>query len=96
MMDASVASFLQEEFDYLLEDNPEYASQCGFHEHAGKLQALTPASFQRRKEHNLSTASRARELMKVAGRSDVEMLHLQLLAVGQPPSLPPSTPSIPP
>ena len=35
-------------FQYLCEDNPEYASQVGQHAHDGALQDLSPEAFARR------------------------------------------------
>ena len=42
---------LAADFKWSLEDNPEYASQCGIHDYADRLQDLSPAAFKRRIEH---------------------------------------------
>jgi uncharacterized protein (DUF885 family) len=45
-------SLLEEDWQWVLADNPEYASQAGQHQHDGDLQDLSPSAFERRIEHN--------------------------------------------
>ena len=44
-------SLFQRDFAFLCQDNPEYASQAGQHNHDARLQDLSPAAFEARGRH---------------------------------------------
>jgi uncharacterized protein (DUF885 family) len=43
---------IQEDYEWILRDNPEYASQVGQHQYDHLLQDVSPAAFELRIEHN--------------------------------------------
>jgi len=57
-----LVALLEEDFEYQLLDNPEYASQAGFHEHGARLQSLSPASYEMRIEHNTEILQRLSDI----------------------------------
>ena len=48
---SALLEMLEDDFRWQLEDNPEYASQCGIHDFDNRLQDLSPSAFERRKTH---------------------------------------------
>lgn len=53
---------LEEDFRWAMADNPEWASQAGFHQNQAMLQDLSPASFELRVEHNNEMRKKLKEL----------------------------------
>ena len=49
--EGSARSLFQRDFVFLCQDNPEYASQAGQHDHDARLQDLSPAAFEARGRH---------------------------------------------
>jgi uncharacterized protein (DUF885 family) len=47
-----ILSLIDEDFQWVLVDNPEYASQIGQHQYDHLLQNLSPEAFQQRLQHN--------------------------------------------
>lgn len=78
MSDFSPQQLFEADFFFQLKDNPEYASQAGQHDFDGKLQELSPESFEMRQEHNESVLKTARALLLTAENSK-DVLHLELL-----------------
>ncbi len=62
MRSAALAALLKDDFEHQLRDNPEFASQAGDHRFDGQLQDLSPASFERRHQHNGAMLLRAQAL----------------------------------
>eukprot|EP00930_Biecheleria_cincta_P084084 TRINITY_DN73578_c0_g1_i1.p1 TRINITY_DN73578_c0_g1~~TRINITY_DN73578_c0_g1_i1.p1 ORF type:complete len:608 (+),score=99.11 TRINITY_DN73578_c0_g1_i1:39-1862(+) len=51
-------SLLDEDFQFQLKDNPEFATQAGFHEHDSQLQDLSPKAWEARLSHNAHVLGR--------------------------------------
>jgi uncharacterized protein (DUF885 family) len=80
-----VRALLDEDFAFICEDNPEYASQAGKYAHDDKLQDLSPAAFDERCRHNQAMLGKvallADELKKTGGDeagNKKALLHLEL------------------
>lgn len=74
-----LATLLWEDFQFQLEDNPEFASQSGFSEHDARLQDLSPHSFDARAEHNRVFLQRLQALdLSDASVTDADRLHARL------------------
>jgi len=77
-------ALFEAEFQWLLRDNPEFATQSGFHQYDGRLQDLKPQSFDDRIAHNdeVKAALAKLELEGASGPegpSDAERLYAELL-----------------
>lgn len=79
-------ALFKEDFDIQLADNPEFATQAGFHQYDDELQDLSPAAFERRQQHALEVCEALRHLLKEAeeapsggGLSEREKLYAKLL-----------------
>merc|ERR1719330_84396 len=72
------------DWQFVMRDNPEFASQAGFHEHDGLLQDLSPQAFEFRLEHNAQVKATIEKLKASATGSDEQserdLLYLDLLA----------------
>lgn len=72
------------DFQFQLRDNPEFATQAGFHEYDGRLQDLSPHAFEARVEHNAEVKAAIKKLQGSAsgseGPSETDILYLELLA----------------
>ena len=76
-----IADLLEEDWQWQLSDNPEYASQAGQHMHDGDLQDLSPVAFEKRAAHGAVMLSRARALLaafETEGASAQDTAHLKL------------------
>jgi len=78
-----VRALVDDDFAFLLKDNPEYASQAGRHEYDAALQDLSPAAFDARIVHNEAVlrqvATLAAELAADEGsQARKARLHLEL------------------
>jgi len=76
------------DFEWQLKDNPEFATQAGFHQYDTELQELAPRTFESRKEHNAEVKVALEELVAAAdavgtggteGLSATERLYMELL-----------------
>lgn len=74
----SPRQLFEADFFFQLKDNPEYASQAGQHDFDARLQDVSPAAFELRREHNEAVLKTARALMATAETAK-DALHLQLL-----------------
>ena len=77
---AEIRAFLEQEWRWQLADNPEYASQCGQHQHDHRLQDLSPAAFEQRREHNVAVLADALQLQErsAASADAQDALNLEL------------------
>eukprot|EP00931_Biecheleriopsis_adriatica_P077751 TRINITY_DN51256_c0_g1_i1.p1 TRINITY_DN51256_c0_g1~~TRINITY_DN51256_c0_g1_i1.p1 ORF type:complete len:592 (-),score=146.33 TRINITY_DN51256_c0_g1_i1:59-1834(-) len=69
---------LDEDFQFQLRDNPEFASQAGFHQCDGQLQDLRPQAWEARLEHNAEVLERLRRL-DLPSLDQTQKLRAQLL-----------------
>ncbi|CAE8732806.1 unnamed protein product, partial [Polarella glacialis] len=59
---AQLLHLFQEDFEFQLRDNPEFASQAGFHQYSANLQELSPQAFEHRLEHNAEVLGELQKL----------------------------------
>eukprot|EP00747_Dinoflagellata_sp_TGD_P165731 gnl/TRDRNA2_/TRDRNA2_187458_c0_seq1.p1 gnl/TRDRNA2_/TRDRNA2_187458_c0~~gnl/TRDRNA2_/TRDRNA2_187458_c0_seq1.p1 ORF type:complete len:629 (+),score=115.72 gnl/TRDRNA2_/TRDRNA2_187458_c0_seq1:88-1887(+) len=76
--DQLVALF-EEDFEFQMHDNPEFASQAGFHQYDSRLQDLSPAAFELRVEHNAETQARLAKI-DLSALSASDRLYADLFA----------------
>lgn len=76
-------ALFKQDFEHQLADNPEFATQAGFHEHDDALQVLSPQSFESRIEYNREVVGALQSILKEAdeagGLSPKEKLYARLL-----------------
>lgn len=73
-------AILDADFKFQLKDNPEFASQAGFHEHGGELQSLFPRDWENRQAHNTAILEKIDGLdLTAEDVSEEQRLHAQLL-----------------
>lgn len=77
---ARLQALLDADFEIQLRDNPEFASQAGFHDWDGFLQDLGPTSWDERLTHNATVSAELERLdLSAEGVTDAHRLHAQLL-----------------
>jgi uncharacterized protein (DUF885 family) len=72
---------LEDDWQWQLQDNPEYATQAGQHQYDGKLQDISPGSFETRAAHDRELLVKAEALLAKATANspdDISTLHLRL------------------
>eukprot|EP00933_Yihiella_yeosuensis_P073667 TRINITY_DN8238_c0_g2_i2.p1 TRINITY_DN8238_c0_g2~~TRINITY_DN8238_c0_g2_i2.p1 ORF type:complete len:575 (-),score=118.46 TRINITY_DN8238_c0_g2_i2:175-1899(-) len=76
-----MAELFENDFQHQLEDNPEFATQAGFHSHGARLQKIGPQAFEDRLEHNNSVLEEVRKMLEdTAGLSEKDILYAKLFA----------------
>jgi len=73
-------ALFEADFEWLLFDNPEFATQAGFHQHDAVLQDLKPQAFENRLAHNAEVKAALAKLDLSDGLSDAERTYADLLA----------------
>jgi len=74
----SLRYLIDHDFEFQLRDNPEFATQAGFHQHDSLLQELSPQSFEQRLEHNKDLKAKLKQLDR-SGLDATMQLHADLL-----------------
>ena len=76
-----IYDLLEEDWQWQLKDNPEYATQAGQHQYDGTLQDLSPAAFEARAAHDRQVLVKAEQLLAsaiAAAPDGASTLHLKL------------------
>ncbi len=80
----SIKEVYEEDWNWQLNDNPEYASQCGQNQFDHLLQHISPESFVDRKIHSQKMLSRSKFLLDELNRHlsspDTEMVEVRSLS----------------
>jgi len=71
-------ALMQEDFEWMLADLPEFASQAGFHEHSSKLQHVRPSDFEKTKQHSQEVLEQLRAIDRNALPTDDDKLNFDL------------------
>jgi len=73
-------ALFEADFERQLWDNPEFATQAGFHQYDGELQDLTPWAWETRVKHNMDVRAALEKLdLNDASVSDTDRLYAELL-----------------
>lgn len=75
---AATAELLDEDWEWQLQDNPEFASQAGEHRYAHLLQDLSPAAFDARRQHGEEMVRRGGILLQEWDCEKTEPLYSHL------------------
>eukprot|EP00927_Polykrikos_kofoidii_P022347 TRINITY_DN20897_c0_g1_i1.p1 TRINITY_DN20897_c0_g1~~TRINITY_DN20897_c0_g1_i1.p1 ORF type:complete len:616 (+),score=119.60 TRINITY_DN20897_c0_g1_i1:60-1850(+) len=70
-------ALMKADFEWQLQDNPEFATQAGFHQHDSMLQKLSPQSWDDRLEHNKEVCNLLAQI-DTGCLSDTERLYASL------------------
>ena len=76
-------AIMRSDFEHQLRDNPEFATQVGFHEHDSRLQDCSPAAFEMRLQHNERVLAKFAALdLQDPSVNSKDRLHVDLLRAG--------------
>eukprot|EP00450_Noctiluca_scintillans_P016753 CAMPEP_0194512808 /NCGR_PEP_ID=MMETSP0253-20130528/44936_1 /TAXON_ID=2966 /ORGANISM="Noctiluca scintillans" /LENGTH=595 /DNA_ID=CAMNT_0039356309 /DNA_START=64 /DNA_END=1851 /DNA_ORIENTATION=- len=76
-------AIMRSDFEHQLRDNPEFATQVGFHEHDSRLQDCSPAAFEMRLQYNERVLAKFAALdLQDPSVTSKDRLHVDLLRAG--------------
>jgi uncharacterized protein (DUF885 family) len=77
----AIYRMIEEDWQWQLEDNPEYATQAGQHQYDGNLQDVSPSAFEARADHDRKLLAKAELMLSKAEASSpngTATMHLKL------------------